>query len=674
MLDDRSIAAIIEREIPNAHGSSNNQRNEEQTEALNYFFNKARGDEIEGRSQVQATDVSDMVEALMAQMTPMLTKETLIKFEAGGEADEASAEEETEFVRYLIGASSENYCEVTSAIKDALMLKNGWITVYVDTEEYTEKYTKHNIANFQIQSELEESDNEQTITVANIEDAAEGDGFDVQFKRFIHKRNLCVKSVAPENMIWSEDHDRQDLEKIRMLAERRYCTRSELRKSGISESVVKDLASIEPTINSSTNARKDRGSYQVRRNTADTSQEIIETFVCYMHLDIDERGIADCWRVWYADGEVLEKEKAELIPYATGSCFPVPHRLDGQSIFDKLKQNQDMGTGMYRLFMDNVALMNRPRLVYNPTRTEEADVLNARPGGGIRSKDPQGGVTQLQTNDMGMPLINAMQWLDTKRSERAGASLDLGAADMQLAGHNIGNQGAERQISLKEMLAGHMTANLANTLFRNMFLLVHRTVREYMPGELSAKISGKWLQTDATKWQERRKVIVATGLTNGEKTHRTMTLTQVISFIQAGLQAGEDGITVDRPGLYNAMMDWCRAANLSNPEQYFVDPDSDEALQRAEQNSKQAEQMQKMQMQMQQQQTDIFHLQLALEKYKHDSELKFKYDDALLDAEVEEAKIVGQATLDLQRQQRDTAQAAAQQQEASRPAPEAANG
>ncbi len=670
MLKESQIASIIETEINSADGGESSQAATERAQALNYYFNKPRGDEIEGRSAVQSSDVNDMIEAVMAQMVPMLTKETLIKFEAGGEEDEAAAEEETEFVRYLIGAASENYLEVTSAMKDSLMLRLGWIRVCVESEDRTERYTKSNIAEFQINQETEQSDNEQTIIVEEIKDADEG-GFDVKFTRQIHKRTLTIRSVAPENMIWSSGHDRQDLEGIRFLAERKYLTKSELRKMDYSKAVVDKLRTVGADFKEDAAARRKRNqAYNL--NAADESQEYVETWEVHAQMDIDETGIAKLWHIHYADHVVLMKEEVDWIPYAVGCPFPIPHRLDGQSIYDKLKQNQDMSTGIYRLFMDNVALMNRPRIVYDPRQTEESDVLTARPGGGIRSKNPDG-VQQLVTNDMGQPLIQAMQWLDTKRTERAGASLDLGSADFQLAGHNIGTQGAERQISLKEMLAGYMTNNLANTLFKNMFLLVHKTVREYMPGELNAKISGKWLQTDATQWQERKKVIVATGLTQAEKSQRVAALTQVIAFGQQMIEAGEDGIMADRPGLYNALLDWCRTSNLSNPEQYWVDPQSEQAQQAQQQRAEQQQQQAQMAQQMQQAQMDIFHLQQQLEKYKHDTELLQKYQSDALKAEIEEAKIVGQATLDLEREQAANKAAAAAQAAAAAPTNGAGN-
>ena len=94
---------------------------------------------------------------------------------------------------------------------------------------------------------------------------------------------------------------------------------------------------------------------------------------------------------------------------------------------------------------------------------------------------------------------------------------------------------------------------------------------------------------------------------------------------------------------------------LENVEQYWIDPDSKEAKQAAQAKEQQAQQAQQAQMQAMQQQTQvqqqIFALQAQLDKYKHDTELVFKFAKERLDAEIEEAKLVGSATLDLERQQ-----------------------
>ena len=370
-------------------------------------------------------------------------------------------------------------------------------------------------------------------------------------------------------------------------------------------------------------------------------------------LDVNQSGRAVLWHIHLASHELLMKERADWVPYATGSPFIVPHRLYGQSLFDKLKTIQDSKTHFLRQWHDNAKAVNNARFTAVENKVNMDDLLNGRPGGVIRTKMP-GAVEAVMTSDQGASIQNALMYLDKIRGERGGASLDLSSAQMQLAGQ-VGDQGAERQISMKEQLAGQMTATLANTLIRSTYLLIHKTLREYMAGELTAKLNGKWVQTDTSQWPERKNVKVMTGLSQGEKIARLTALTTVIQTQVSFIGQGQEGEIVDKKNVFNAIMDWARAANLENPEQYWIDPDSDEAKQASQQKqqaSQQAQQQQAQAMQQQaQMQQQIFAMQSQLDKYKHDTELSFKYDDARLKSEVEESKIIGQATLDLEREQ-----------------------
>ncbi len=642
------IVGILRSELAQAQGFDQDELASNREKALDYFYNRPRGDEVAGRSTIQSSDVSDMVEAVLANIGPILTSETLINFQAAGEADEDQAQLESDFVGYIVGGQNAGYIELLSSIKDALLLRNGFIRVMVDETNDSRTFFEDNKTEFQIQAKLDESDTEHSFEVLDMKKT--GDSFRVQYKEHIHKRDLIVESIAPENMLYSPDHDSPYLESCRFIAERKLMTQTELLQAGHSLEVIKDIPSIDfDTKNDSTARRQD--DTHGNDPAVDESNRMIETWDIHTMLDEDEDGIAELRHIHLASKTILLDELADWIPYSTGSPFIIPHRLYGQSIYDKLRTIQDSKTHFLRQWHDNARRVNNARVVYNPLTTDEDAVMSSRAGGGIRSKDPAS-VQQLVTNDMGASILGALDYMDKMRSERGGASLDLGSAELQLAGQNIGQLGAERQISMKEQLAAMMTATLANTLVRETFLLVHRTLRAHLPGELTAKLNGKWVQTDPSQWPERKQVVVKTGLSQGEKIARISALTQVIQTQVGFIQAGQGGQTVSPGGVYNAILDWCRAANLENPEQYWLDPDSEQAqaAAKAEGEQQQAQQQAAQQFQQQQQrlQEQLFTLTQQLDKYKHDTDLRFQYDKEALDAEVEEAKIVGEATRDLE--------------------------
>jgi hypothetical protein len=93
-------------------------------------------------------------------------------------------------------------------------------------------------------------------------------------------------------------------------------------------------------------------------------------------------------------------------------------------------------------------------------------------------------------------------------------------------------------------------------------------------------------------------------------------------------------------------MDWLRINDISNPERYFLDPrspDSQKAFaMRAQSKAKAAESQQALM----QQAVGLEQLRVALDKYKSDAQLQFQYYDAVLSAQVEEAKITASAVID----------------------------
>lgn len=652
MLSDKEILGILNSELTQSLGWDTDELTANRKAAWDYFYNRARGDEIEGRSHVQSSDVSDMVEAVLSNLAPILTNETLIQFEAAGEEDEEQARLESDFVAYMVGGQNKGFVQILSAIKDALLLKNGFIKVWVDKVDDTIRYTKAGISEFQIEAELSRSGNDRTITVSNTDDNADGT-FDVSFSEYIHTRELVVEAIPPEDLKYSPDMRSQFISDARFSAERKLLTRSELLAMGYPKTQVDELGAYQTDTSEEARARKEDSNDPAQ--TTDKSQEIIETWDIHALIDEEEDGRSLLRHYHITVGEILLNETVQWIPLATGSPFIVPHRLYGQSIYDKLKQTQDTKTHGLRQWNDNMRRVNNARLAYNPNVTTEADVLDSRPGGGVRSKNPAE-IVQIATNDMGQSIQAALDYADKQRGERAGASLDLQSSQMQLAGQ-VGNVGAERQISVREQLAALMTMTLANTLLRETFLLVHRTLRAFVPGEMSAKLHGKWVKTDPSKWPERTHLNVSTGLSTGEKQRRSSALNQVIQAQSGFMQSGLDGILTDPGGMHNAILDWSRANGLENPEQYWTDPASPEAQAAGQAKQQQAQQQAAAEKAAADQQYEwarnMHTLEQLIEKYKADIENQYKYDSDVLDAEIEEAKILGEATLDLERAEND---------------------
>jgi hypothetical protein len=269
-----------------------------------------------------------------------------------------------------------------------------------------------------------------------------------------------------------------------------------------------------------------------------------------------------------------------------------------------------------------------------------------------------------------------MDYWDKIRTERTGSALDLQANSMTMPS-NVGDQGVNTLIANLEQVTALITRNLSETLIHSLYGLVHKFLRLYFPEEMSAKIGGQWGNTNPSQWLDREQVNVIVPPTKSEKVQQQIALEKVLIQSTAEIQQGKAGITTDEGQIYQIKIDHMRMSGIDNPEKYLINPDSPEAQQAAQQ----AQMMQQQEAMRQEQKQDaVIGEQLNLQRMEiqrnyeadkeeltqkydasnKDNEFKYaelqkdyaqlqqQYDEMYLKAEVDEAKVIGQATTSIE--------------------------
>jgi len=95
------------------------------------------------------------------------------------------------------------------------------------------------------------------------------------------------------------------------------------------------------------------------------------------------------------------------------------------------------------------------------------------------------------------------------------------------------------------------------------------------------------------------------------------------------------------------MIDWAKAMGVVSPEKYLIDPRSPESQQAKQAKQADAQAQSEAQNMFLKQAVELEQLRTAMTKYVADTRLQFDYWKETLNAEIEEAKIVGAATSDL---------------------------
>jgi hypothetical protein len=614
-------------------------------DASDYYFQRPLKEDAElvGRSNVISGDLSAMVEATLAQMMSSFRSDRVCDFDPDGEEDENQAQLESEAVQYFVMGRENGFLQLTMAIKEILLYRNGQIRI--NAEDRIERRVKR-LSNVEPPAYAE----------LRAQDGVVEDIYDAETKELTltierETREFVMESLPGENFLYHSEWHKPDLEGIPICAVRHVGTRASLRSMGISKDKVDQLRPYRQSINTEQLARNPQGE-QKNYVPLDNSQELIEWYEIYARLEARE-GVDELRRIIldYATATILENKPAPFLNVAAGVAIINPHRFKGISLFDKLKQNQDVRTQLRRALLDNINATNKNRTAGLDGVVNQDDISDGRVNNHVRVKQTVPDVRQalmpLVVPDTSANILANLESTAKERSEMGGAALDLQSAQMQIGGDRMGSEGLDRAYSVAEELTGAMMQTVAATLIRSVFLLAHRTLREYFDGELPIKRNGKWTYIKPSEWPERHNVTVKPGMSPGERTRKINAMNEVLNGQLLMADRGLDDVLVDVERFHKALMDRDRLAEVQNPEQYYVDPASDQGKAAIQNKAKRAEQDRMDKAALMQQSFGLEQLRQAFEKYAHDSDLQFKYFAEVLSAEKTEAEAAGKAALEL---------------------------
>lgn len=645
-MKDQEIMAILKAQLLNCAGWEGDEISQDRQAALDYYFQRPRGDEVTGRSTAVAGDLSSMVESNLAQMLDAYSTENLAVFDAVGEEDEEQAALESDTVSQYVMKTQNGFMELASAVKNALLVRNGVAKCWVDRFEETATRT---------------FDDVDPMVRDMVAPGAEVISYDEGSKKLrVRSRRLLKKfrfaNVAPENFYYPKYWPTFDLQSCPGVFERHIDLRSDLVRMGFPKDRVRRLTPL--AVNGRDLVGQSRNVGQTTQHnpkTSDPSLDLIEWFEGYVLLDVDGDGIAERRLVsfHYDDGEILEDEPEDLVPYGIGVVMLNPNRVTGISQYDKLRMVQDEHTGLKRALYDNVNTVTKNRTAVLEDKANIDDTLDGRTNGTIRvhgCDDVRQAVMAFTVPDNSPNILQNIEALKRERSELGGAALDMASGQMQIGGDRMGSQGLDRAYSVTERLAALMAKMFAETLIRSVWLVAHAVIRKNFAEPVALHRNGAWVSPNPSEWQPRDRLTVRPGMAPGELerlcgTYRTM-LTDQIAMAEKGM----DGQLVDATKFYRTLMTWARLRSVRNPEQFWIDPASPGAQAVAKQKGDAARADAAARQALMERAIGTQETQIGLDKYKHDSKLQYDYWKGVLDSDVAEAQIVGSATVDLLKQ------------------------
>lgn len=584
MLDDSQILKLAQDELSDSESVM--EANEEE---LGYF-NCQLPPPIEAEegeepwTDVVSPDVRNAVIATMAEIIPGFTSDMPAEFDPMSPEDEAQAAEESRVVTHVIFTACSGYELIIRAIQSLLLHKVGvlevmWDSRKVVTGERLEGLPAQQLALME----------QQGMRFGGGVDRGDG-SYDVDVITETKRNEPRVEFVPASELRVGAGHKLTNMDEARFIARQRTVQASDLVAMGLQKAVIDDLTSADGEIET-----EDKSARQICINT------------CYMYIDTDGDGIAELRRVILGGGpdgqdQVLENRPWDSQPFCVGVPYFSPDSWEGISLFERLKFVQDVKTDLTRQVIET-GWRNLVQRLWGVERLYNYDQLqSSRRGGVVDVKDANaiGALPDVPLNPLSMSLL---EMVDKMRREAGGGAIDTAPQVQEMGGDTA--HGLERMMSAIEQTNAMVAKNIAETLVSQLYIKVHRMLRKHWQGVIMARKGKSWIQQAPTDWQERSDVSVSVGLSTGDRQRQAASLASIIAQQIAAAERGQDGVLVALPQIHNALIDYARMIGLNSPEQYWIDPASEEGQQAAQAKQQQMEQQKQEAAAAAQQQVDL---------------------------------------------------------------------
>lgn len=578
--------------------------------ALNSFFARPLGNEVENRSQVVMPVVRDTMTWIMPQLMRMFAAaKAVCRFDPVGQGDEDQAQMETEVVNHIFMVENDGFVIIYDFFWDALLMRNGYAEVHTqeETQVSQEKYT--GLDEIEVSSLLQDDADEDLEVLEQREYPVDVLGaipqtnqiplggnvvpliqkptvFDLKLRRTKKVKNTKVTPLPPEEMRVTP-RARSGMEGIAFAMHQATRPRSDLITDGYDRELVDNAAAGRPNwLEIDALARNQLTDQLSIENPSDRSMQEIELRKVAIRVDFDGDGIAELRRVVIAGDRILENEVIEETMFVSSEAMRMPHRHTGLSIYDLVMDLQIIQTNLWRQGLDNLTVANNMRYAVDWRNVNIDDLLSSRPHGPIRGNGPPAQWIQpiQPPNNLVEQVLPALAYIDQLRSNRTG----IGKGTMGLDPDELQNvtKGGQLAAMSAQALIVELIARFLAEGMRHIFLKIHSELMRHQDKPLEYQIAGKWVRVDPSSWRKRTRVSANVGLGSGNREEMRAN----VQMLGAGQQAAAQAGLVGPKQIYESFKLLCESLGFNNPERFAMDPQGQEYAQHMQQMAAQPHQ------------------------------------------------------------------------------------
>jgi hypothetical protein len=566
----------------------------------------------EGRSQIRDRSVFETIEWIKPSLLRIFcSSDEVAEFDPVGPEDIDKADQESQYINYVITQRNPWHQIVNDWFSDALLLKNGYVYACWDKtiQTETELYENQSDDAFTLMGQDKEVEIfEHTARVD--EELAEQQA--QQYQMVLQQYQMQVQQMYNQAM-----QTRQPFQappppqeppqpmlhdfRIRRVNERgrvklyaldpAHCkvdintsdytldgcdffewdcdkTIGELRAAGhkIEDDVTDDGSdSYENPVDRARDLYNESQHTQESNGYKDPSLRRVKVRHVWVRFDQNGDGIPEMQYVVLVGKTILHRSDCDEIPIASISPIPLAHRHVGMSMADSVADIEDVNTAFTRQAIDNLFYSNNPRLAVSD-RVNMSDLLDSRPGSLIRvDGQPPQEIMPVVVPDMFPQAVQALQFFDSRRMNRTGINAYFQGTDA-----NVLNKTASGIAQLTSSAAQRVEtiARLFSFGVQRLFLITQGLYTRHGHRQEVVKLRNKWVTVDPSQWRKRHDCRISVGLGTGNKEG---TIANLMTQFQS--QMAVLPLKVASPqNIYRTLIEVAKASGSTNPQSFYTDP------------------------------------------------------------------------------------------------------
>ena len=685
-LDDEDLLSILQRKEDAASHYVHGQLGDEREMAMREYHRMPYGNEVEGESQIVASDIQDSVEWILPALLKTFTAtDKAVSFEPTRASDVAGAEQATDACNYVFYKQNNGFLILYTAIKDMLTVRNCAVMWRKEDQETVSSVPFKGATGEMLAMMLQEEDAEiESATPAPIVDQ-QGQpqldpftgqpvmGYSGRMKRTEKKSIVRVEAFSPDSLLVQSDWTSPFLQDCPYVCRMMRVTLSDLAMMGFDDVTADDLRSSDSQdyggnasqsrITRVDNAAPADALYMGDGDSDDDAMAEGWLRIEFVLADKDGDGIAERLCVYRLRDKILKCEVTSHVPIATSSPILNPHRWDGMSMADAVADLQKLHTELLRQTLNNLYLTNNPRTKvltdanWTPLVNID-DLLDSRAGGVIRQRDVNAVTEQVIPFSAGasMPMLEYVQGMRENRTgvSRTSQGLNPDSMNNTATGRAMDMTAAMQRVELIARI-------IAETLVKPIFQGILKVLTDGGMEKLAFRLRDEFVEYDPNEWRDSYDMSINVGLGTGDAQQKAAQLLNIYQMQTAGMQFG----LATPAHLYHTQSKVIENAGFKDVQNFIQDPSKQPPQQPQTPLPLQIEQMkiqadaQKHQAQtMQDQQKFQAEAQMQMQVEQMKAELKLKEirgnlelqaaNDAR-DAERERQKAIMDAQLEAQR-------------------------